>query len=111
MEDLIVVEGWVNNRRVNIFEDYDCNANTNSSDIFSRVRHNLKWERFDMTAENSNKSLIESSENIVLEETLTFEGHLYNLNWLVLNCRYDYYSKCRGMMLIVLISNIRKGLH
>ena len=42
-----------------------------------------------MTVKHSSKSSIKSSEYIVLEETLTFERHSYNSNWLVSNCRYD----------------------
>ena len=76
MEDFTVAEGWIHNRRVKILEEWGCNTYIISSEIFSRIRHNLKLYWFDATVEHSNKSSIESPEYIVLEETLTFEGYL-----------------------------------
>ena len=89
LEDLILLDGSLEGKRVRVLKDDGCNTNVVSRDFFRRNKKHLKFEECDVQVKHSNIDSIENSSTVILGATLKIGKHSYKSNWLVANCRYD----------------------
>lgn len=89
MDDLIVLEGFLDGKRVRVLKDDGCNTNVVSREFFNKNRKNFKWKNCNVEVSHSQKGSVENSSKSIIGATLRIGKHLYKSNWLVANCRYD----------------------
>ena len=89
LEDLIVLDGTLEEKRVRVLKDDGCNTNVVSHEFFERNRQNFNWEKCEVEVKHSKSDSVESSSKVILGATLRIGKHLYKSNWLVASCRYD----------------------
>ena len=89
VEELIVLDGSLEGRRVQVLKDDGCNTNVLSREFFEKNKNRLKWRECDVEVRHSKQDSVEKSSEVVIGATLIIEKHVYKSNWLVANCRYD----------------------
>ena len=89
MEDLIVLDGSLDGKRVRVLKDDGCNTNVVSHEFFSKNRRYFKWKKCKIEVRHSKSDSVENSSKVILGATLVVGKHSYKSNWLVANCRYD----------------------
>ena len=89
VEDLIILDGLLEGKKVSVLKDDGCNTNVVSRDFFEKNRGLFKWRERDVEARHSKTDSVENSSEVILGGTLIVGKHSYKSNWLVSNCRYE----------------------
>ena len=89
VEDLIVLDGLLEGKKVSVLKDDGCNTNVVSRDFFEKNRGLFKWKECDVEVRHSKSGSVENSSEVILGGTLIIGKHSYKSNWLVANCRYE----------------------
>ena len=89
VEDLIVLDGLLEGKKVSVLKDDGCNTNVVSCDLFEKNRGLFKWKECDVEVRHSKTFFVKNSSEVILGCTLIIGLHSYKSNWLVENCRYD----------------------
>ena len=89
MSELLLLDGFLDEKRVRVLKDDGCNTNVMSYEFFKKNKNILRWENCKVEVRHSKSGSIENSSIIVLGATLKIETHKYRSNWIVADCRYD----------------------
>ena len=89
MNDLMVLDGSLEGKRVRVLKDDGCNTNVVSREFFRKNRGLFNYDKCDVEVKHSDKNSNEKASKVILGATLRIGKHKYKSNWLVANCRYD----------------------
>ena len=89
MDDSIVLEGSLDERKVRVLKDDGYNTNVVSQEFFEKNCNYFTWKRCKVEVIHSQKGSVEKSSKVILGATFTIGEQSYKSNWLVTNCRYD----------------------
>ncbi len=66
VEDLIVLNGFLNENHVQVLKGDGCNTNVVSHEFFSRNKEQFSWKKCDMRVSHSKKGSVENSSEVIL---------------------------------------------
>ena len=89
LEDLFVLDGSLEGKRVKVLKDDGCNTNVVSHEFFQKNRKFFRWKSCNVEVKHSKSGSLENSTQVIQGATLKVGSHVYQSNWLVANCRYD----------------------
>lgn len=89
VEELIVLNGALDGRKVKVLKDDGCNTNVVSRNFFEKNKSSFKWKRCNVEVRHSKQDSVERSSEVIMGATLVIAEHSYKSNWLIANCRYD----------------------
>ena len=87
--DLIVLEGELNGRPVEILEDDGCNTNVVSTVFARRNAHLFHIEDADISITHSKRDYTETARQVIVDGQVSISSHVYRSNWPVADCRYN----------------------
>ena len=89
VENLLVIDGFLNGKMVKILKDDGCNTNVISRDFVATNKDIFHTLDTKTTAAHSKKGSHEEATQVVVDGVLNMGSHKYRSNWAVADCRYD----------------------